>query len=211
MTSIASSVPERHLEPSLPTRVYLKQRYPQSWRNILRRCFLPFLALVLAAIGFIQVGSITDLDTRAGELLQQLMTYLFTVTLVVAVFLLIYEFLYHFLYDYVIELEHLTITRGVFFRSRSSFPIAGINDVSLQRNFFELLFGLHSLSVLTASPVSEFGSIEGLPKSSAIGLQSHLLILVETTRPNVNENAAEKIMANVLTAEQADNLLHGEN
>ncbi len=197
---------------SIPTRVDLKKEYPISLRSIFERSFWALFAVVIIAIGYIY--SMLDLDTldnnvnEIENLANNSFYYIFKASCIVCALKLIYEAVNHYMYSYIIELEHLTITRGVLFRTRASFPIAKINDISLQRNLIQLLFGVYVVDILTASAETNFAEVHGLTAKNAIGLQSYLLSLVETTLPFVNNAAADEVKEGHTTSNQVIETLH---
>lgn len=194
----------------IATRVDLKERFPQSYRIIFSRSFWFILALITVGIGYFVFNNASE-ENPGGDL-DYVTRYAFDAfmlaVIVICLVKIIYEFFFHLVYTYKIELEHFTITRGIFFRSRASFPIARINDVSLKRTFIDLLFGLYTLDVLTASAVYQFGIVEGLGKKAAVDLQTYLLAMVESTLPNVPEKEVEKVFEGEMSSETADEILH---
>ncbi|MBX7136346.1 MAG: PH domain-containing protein [Oligoflexia bacterium] len=200
-----------------PTRVDLKKLFPQSFRYVLASSFwflVVTAGLLVANLYFsLEVPSAEPVSGQPeglGSLVAYLLDRLLLASVVITVIKIGYESLHHFLYSYTTELEHLTISRGVLFRSRFSFPLARINDVSLTRDPIELCFLLYTLDVLTASPILQSGLIEGLPKKSALGLQAYLLALVESSLPNIKEDAAINVQKRGLAPEVADKILHQE-
>lgn len=197
---------------ALPTRLNLKELYPHTFRSIFAKSFWPLLALLVVTIGYYY--AVSDIDNLGNSevpiesLSAQTLYYILRVVSVICIGKLIYEFLFWLTYSYYLEVEHLTIVRGLIYRTRASFPIAKINDVSLKRNLIELIFGIYVVDILTASPEVNFGEIYGLSKKNAVNLQTHLLALVETTLPDVKENVVEAAMERDLTAEQLDKLIH---
>lgn len=205
---------------AVPTRVDLKERFPLTLRYIFCKSFWFLLATGLIAAARIWIGTyhppINDpsLEIAHGAIqkgMGSFFDYLFFAAFICTVLKLIYEFVFRAMFTYSIELEHLTVTRGIFFRSRSSFPLARINDVSLKRTPVEMLFLLYAIDVLTASPISTYGRIEGLSKKDAVDLQTYLLALVETTLPDVREKAADQAQTKKLSPPEVDKLIHGED
>lgn len=190
----------------LEARVDLKEMFPLSIRVAFRESFLYLLGLAFVVAGYIaialQLSHVATLPEMAQSTEFALRSALY-VAITVCGGKLLYEILCFWVYRYTIELEHLTITRGILFRSRASFPLARINDVSLTREPLDILFGIYTLTILTASPTSEYGSIDGLPSRSAHGLQAYLLALVETTLPDVREEVAESIVERSALQKQA--------
>lgn len=187
---------------TLPTRLDLRALYPQSIRLAFAESFpylLGFVLVFAVYVGFLFEYHVDGAPSPIIDAAEFALRYAFYVALSVAGVKLLYELLCFLLYRYAVELEHLSIVRGVLFRSRTAFPIARINDVSLHRTPIEILFGLYTLTILTASPVSNFGSIEGLTGTSARALQAYLLALVETTLPDVRGKLAKNVLEQTAT------------
>ena len=182
---------------AVETRVDLREMFPQSIRLAFEESFAYLIGLFLITAGYIWFATSLPVLPEGPSLIgstELVLRWFFYIAVTICGGKLLYELIYFLVYRYTIELEHLTITRGVLFRTRTSFPIAKINDVSLRRNPIEILFGVYNLTILTASPVANSGTIEGLPARSAHGLQSYLLALVETTLPDVREKVAENVL-----------------
>jgi membrane protein YdbS with pleckstrin-like domain len=196
-TAVTEPIVETPATAKVQTRLDLKQMFPQSARLAFEESFFYLLGLAVVTTGYIwaslQLPHVSD-GNIVTDGTESILRSIFYVAVVIAGGKLLYEVVFFLAYRYTIELEHLTISRGVFFPSRASFPIAKINDVSLHRNPIEILFGLYNLTILTASPGNDYAAIEGLPKRSAYGLQTYLLALVETTLPAVRDKKADDIL-----------------
>src|SRR5690349_19172227 len=100
----------------LPARVNLRELFPQSIGLIFVEAFAAILSLVILCSGYLVIGlSISD-ETRASGIWTA-MTYLYYIGVVICLCKIIYEALCFYYYEYGIELEHLTIVRGLFFRN----------------------------------------------------------------------------------------------
>lgn len=116
---------------------------------------------------------------------------------------LIYEFIYFRLYYYGIELEHLVISRGLFFKTRSSVPLASLSDIYIERTPIDLVFFLYNLHFTTTSP-TEHNPVEGLSYKNAFEFQNYLLALANTTvKPIDNEAAKEALNSSKVTRDPA--------
>jgi membrane protein YdbS with pleckstrin-like domain len=203
-TSVITADPLSISGQTAPARINLREQFPISARLVLLESIECIIILVITVIGYFQLsiryggsylsGPLQDANSfDVGSFIDTL--YYLIVSICVAKIL--YELLNYILCRYAIELEHLTITRGLFFRSRSSFPVAKINDISLHRSPGQIILGLHTLTLLTAAPTGQYGSIEGLPSRSAYGLQTFLLSLLETTLPHMKDHEAGETLTAV--------------
>ena len=178
-----------------PARVDLRILFPQTLRLVALKSRYAIGMMTLIVV--VYVMSAISFPPESGQASQAIdipMRLLFYAGMTAAAAHVIYELLLFLSYGYGIEREHLTIIYGLFFRTRASFPIGKINDVSLHRTPIEMLFGVTTLTILTASPTGQYGSIEGLPPSTAQGLQAYLLALVETTLPDVDDRKASTLL-----------------
>jgi len=206
-------VPSPGRSPSSVKRINLRQAFPVSPLLILAESFPYVVILLLTVAVYLYFGLSGALDSGDGGLkfgalgLKSLLDYLYYFTLVVCAGKVIYECLCFLFLFYSIEVEHLTICRGLLFRSRSSFPIAKINDISLHRTPLQILLGLHTLDILTASPTTASGSIEGLHSRAARGLQAYLLALLESTLPDVSQPDGDKILRESATGKEENESL----
>ena len=197
-----------------PTRISLRNRYPQRLRVIIERSIWVVLILLVTLVGYLDFLNVTTFAGNSGvpdRVVGIVFDLLLGAVLIVCAIKIAYEFLYFMMYNYTIEREHLIISSGVLFRSRAAFPLAKINDISLQRSPIGLILGLYSLNVLTASAISQYGKIDGLSKKDAVDFQAFLLTLLETALPNINEEAAEIVLENNLPDKTADKIIHRDS
>ncbi len=171
--------------------VNLRRVYPIAYRSMIRRSIHWIVAFALLVVA---LTLIDHLRPATGSMSEQVFYFFGTAFFVIALGLLLlkllYEVVYYHVYYYGTELEHFIISRGIFYKTRSSFPIARIADVYLERTPLDLVFMLYNLRVTTPSPVVEHGSIEGLSFKRASELQNYLLALVNTTTPASDEEVA---------------------
>ena len=197
----------------LPTRVDLKRRYPQSILVIIEKNLWFFLAIILTFIGYVKLHYTQEVDQEFALAVDygvaQVFDYLMYGLLIFTSVKIIYDVVFHLMYNYTLEMEHLVVTQGIFKRSRASLPIAKVNDVSLTRNFSELLLGLYSINILTASNSEVSGVISGLRKKEALDLQAYIMILVESTLPQINRKALEIMNKKNLSSEHREILTNG--
>ena len=201
------------LSPFL-ARMDLREQFPRArFRYVLLRGLVLHLVVGAIVISYLWYALSAPIPTAGttSDSIMDLLRAIFLFAIAASAIKIAYDIAFMMLAGYSIELEHLTISKGVFHRLRASFPLARINDVSIKRNFMELVFGLATVDILTASPLTDSGLIEGMSLKNALGLQAHLLALIETTLPNVNEvNAAKAVNAGA-TPELADHYLHDDS
>ncbi len=184
-------------QSNLDEVIDLKRSYPQSIRYVFLKS-LPWLVITVLVTAF-YIGAFLRMpsELKASPSVRFLAvgsTALFMTCIAVTFFKILYEYLELLCYDYKIELEHLVVSQGLFFKMRSSIPLAKIIDVHLFKGPRQMLFGLYELRIFTPGALDTVVRIEGLPDANAIGLQNHLLALVETTLPPVDEQAAGNVV-----------------
>lgn len=87
-------------------------------------------------------------------------------------------------FRYRVEGGRLVVERGVFVPTRSSLPILPISEVAVRRTGLDLLFGLHTVHLITAvDPGKNQGVIEGLSRHSAHGMYTVLSNLLRAQQP----------------------------
>ncbi len=175
--------------------INLRRIYPIAYRSILRRSFVWIVGLIILMIIIPIVDSFTPGN---GTMVDQVFFFLETTILILGIIVvctkIIYEFIYFRLYYYGIELEHLIISRGLFFKTRTSIPLASLSDIYIDREPIDLLFSLYNLRFTTASP-AEHGPVEGLSHKNAFDFQNYLLALANTTVKPVDNEAAKEILS----------------
>lgn len=177
-------------------RINLRSEFPRPLRAILRRAMAPLLIFVFALVAIWTLDRFVRAALPEGGLI--LDSFQMICMLIVALLTLfvaarvLYEIIHFMTYHYMVELEHLVITKGLFYRARASVPLAQITDVSLSRGPIDLMFNLYDVRIMTASPSAELTKIDCLSPRRAIGLQERLLSLIETALPNIDERAAER-------------------
>jgi len=201
-------------ESPFAVRLDLRKQFPRAGvRFIILRglaLHLVTLAIVVSYLWYALSVPIPASGT-ANDLIMDTMRMVFFLALAASLVKILYDLVFMMLSHYAIELEHLTISKGVFVRLRASFPLARINDVSIKRNFLEILMGLATVDILTASPLTDSGLIEGMSLKNALGLQAHLLALIETTLPNVDEANASRAIEAGASPELSDHYLHNHD
>ena len=177
----------QHVHPA----INLRRMYPLTYRSILRRSFIPFLAFALVLVFLSFLGQIRpDVNSVAGEIFTIFCWTILLAALTLLAGKLIFECIYHHVYYYGIELEHIVITCGVFFKTRATFPLAQMTDLYIERGPIDMIFFLHNLKVTTPSPTVEHGAINGLSATVATNLQRHIQALIVTAKSPIDQRAA---------------------
>jgi len=189
-------------EPKEP--VNLRKAFPMAFRVVFRRSIhwiVGFFILVIA------ITVVDHFGPGNGALAERVFFLGLLTVFLTGIFLLsaklVYELVYYHVYYYGTELEHLVISRGIFFKTRASFPFARMADVYIDRTPLDLLFMLYNLRITTHSPVIEHGAIEGLSFRRASDLQNYLLAVVNTTVKPVDEKQVVETLQSLKATEDA--------
>ncbi|MFC2163312.1 PH domain-containing protein [Candidatus Altiarchaeota archaeon] len=168
----------------------LVDKYPLQKEKILKRTIwtLVPLSLVFTALALLMASTGW---TPAG------ITYLHVawILFVAHVFNYFYNTLYLRNYYYDLEDDELVIGKGVVSTWRNSLPAHKIQDVYLNQDAFDRIFGLYDLHFTTASIASGEAHIDGLTRSDAIKLRSMLIGWITKTRGFDSEGDKEYLPA----------------
>lgn len=171
--------------------INLRKAYPLALRSIFRRSIVWILSFIILLVLITMADMVRP---TTGSLAESVFFFFCTSLLVIGALLvigkLIYECVYFHVYYYGIELEHLVISRGLFYKTRATFPLARLTDVYAHQTPMDLAFMLYNLRVTTPSPVAEYGAIDGLSQHRAVAMQNFLSALANTTSTPVDEEAA---------------------
>ncbi len=182
------------------TQVNLKTNFPRSYLSILKRSFWWLLAYLLTIvhvlIGYWQVPSDPE-SPGLFEMFQTLSFYSLFIGFIIIALKALYEIFYFINYHYEVKTGHIAITQGVFFKQRSTFPIALISDVSLDRDLISFFLGLYDLYISTPSGGTSIGHdndtggafpVTGLSIARAVKLQDYInrLVLAESEKSSRN-------------------------
>jgi len=195
-------------EPNDP--VNLRRIYPIAIRSVFKRSLhwiLVFLMLIIAITVFDNM--LPGNGTASEKVFFMLASTMLTVGSILLAGKLLYEVVYFYFYYYSIELDHVIVSRGVFFKTRASFPLARLAVVNFDRDIIDFLFLLHNIRITTTSTVVEIGSIEGLSIKNATALQNYFLALTNTTLRPVDEDQAQRTLSTLKATE--DPMMSGKS
>jgi|GEM_PF-6373576 len=184
----------------------LKKSFPLPMRSIFRESFkwLALSATVLCFLIYAYYIKSQNQNFNPSIAYQKTFIYIFFLIILIALLRLLYQFIYHKTYSYGIETGHLVVTHGIFHRQRSSFPIDSISDILLDRNIIDMVFGLYTVFISTASSEIYTNSngptiIKNMKQKDAAQLQNFLTELIRATRPEIQDvNEIVKDMKNDL-------------
>ena len=108
------------------------------------------------------------------------MLFLFII-IFIAVFLnFLYHYIYYKTYYYNIKEDILVIRKGIFMPDEISIPYNRIQDIYVDRDFLDLLFGLYDVHVSSATVESgKDAHIDGVTHGNAVELKEMILDKVQ--------------------------------
>jgi membrane protein YdbS with pleckstrin-like domain len=148
--------------------------YPQSLRFSLRKSFWWLVSAVASFVLFPLFYGWSAL----GEMnpgVEQLHFLVVRILLIAFVASMCYWELYRWCFVYKTAGFRLLISRGVCIKVQASLPLIPVTELVLRRSPLDVLWGLYVLDVVVPVESGEhLGTIEGLSRSSAFGLQQFL-------------------------------------
>lgn len=171
-----------------------RNKYPLSSLKIIKKtvtgtisCFFLFIGLLFI---FFRVGpgivSIFNQDFTSYAKLISIISYVFTFFLVVIIFLLyLYQRWYFAVYFYDILDDYLVIRKGPITPKEITIPWEKIQDVYVDQDFFDRIFGLYDVHLSTATITSGMQAhIDGVEQKAANGLREELLRKIKSRISN---------------------------
>jgi len=182
-----------------PTR----EKYPLSENKIIKKTITSvfgmiftfgFLALVFI---FPVIGIITTLSTNSiGYLVEIFFNLIWLYPILFLIYIIaiyIYQKAYFALYYYNITEDYLVIKKGVFAPHEITIPWERIQDVYVDQDIWDRIFGLFDVHLSTATITSELSAhIDGVEQLAADGLK---VILLEKVKNRINQPQAKPISA----------------
>ncbi len=165
---------------SSPTR----EKYPLSYKKITKKtfvsvigwsfffCFIMFFFFI-AGVGIILDGEDPSLIIILGVFL--LSSFVIS-TIIIAVLSYLYQSWYFAVYFYDIMHDYLVIKKGPITPKEITIPWERIQDVYVDQDIFDRIFGLYDVHLSTATFTSGMQAhIDGVEKEAADGLREELL------------------------------------
>lgn len=109
-----------------------------------------------------------------------IMLFLLAVILLAVVINILYQYLYYTTYYFNIKEDLLVIRKGVFLPDEISIPYNRIQDIYVDRDTLDLVFGLYDVHVSSATVTSEKDAhIDGVTNANAVKLKEMILAKVK--------------------------------
>ena len=150
--------------------VSLRQKYPLENRKIIKKTISRFLSslFIVVFLGFF----ISFSGFYTSSIIQVI---LFLLPLIFILFYL-YEYYYFKTYFYDLQGKNIVIRKGVFSISEITLPINRLQDVYIDQDLLDRLFGLYDVHVSSATAISTFLShIDGVNQKNSEILKKLIL------------------------------------
>lgn len=167
-----------------PTR----EKYPLSFKKIIKKTLsslalwvmgLAFLAgFALFLTFYLDAARAIQLEA-ARQILIATMSTILVFIILIAVPTYIYQRWYFAKYFYDLGKDYIVIRKGVITPSEISMPYERVQDVYMNQDILDRIFGLFDVHLSTATSSSGMEAhIDGLEKDAAMGLKEELLRIV---------------------------------
>ncbi len=149
--------------------VSLREKYPLDAKKPLKKTIVKSFWYVIAILFLLFIFSF-DLG------LPKISSYGLGAILLVVVPIYVYEIFYMKFYFYDLVGKSLVIRKGVFSRSEITLPINRLQDVYVDQDILDRIFGLYDVHVSSATSISgRLSHIDGLNKQNAEPIKKLIL------------------------------------
>lgn len=168
-----------------------RTKYPLSKRKIIKKTLsgtillfiLAFVGIVAATIGRAVITTDPTVPAEA-KLFLPLLSYAWLIILVLFFVLTagyyIYQKWYFAVYYYELEKDYISIRKGPITPTEINVPFERIQDVYVDQDLLDRIFGLYDVHLSTATITSGMEAhIDGLQKEAAMALRDELLAIVK--------------------------------
>lgn len=150
---------------------------------ILILLILLWAAYPLSPATFSQAVSPLTTDTTT------VMLILSALVLIVLGINLLYQYLYFKTYYYNLKSDIIVIRKGVFRPNEIAIPYNRIQDVFVDRDLFDLVFGLYDVHISSATVISGLEAhIDGVARENALKIKDMILDNMKAVSPRVSED-----------------------
>ncbi len=156
-----------------------REKYPleaiKPLKKTISRLFF-YAIIILFIFIFLKAGSNQTANSSTTKIFN-LTTWLFiAIFIFIAILTYVYQVFYMKYYFYDMQGKTLIITKGVFSRNEITLPINRIQDVYVDQDILDRIFGLYDVHVSSATSTSGFLShIDGVNKANSETLKELLL------------------------------------
>lgn len=181
-----------------------REQYPLSFKKIIKKtlanvifiaAFLPLLYI----IGVLYIGN--TLSEEAPDLGPKLMNILvgggvilIVLVLLVCILVYFYQRWYFAVYFYDLTEDHVIIRKGPITPKEITIPYERVQDVYVDQDIFDRLFGLYDVHLSSATSSSGMAAhIDGVEKTAADGLRA---ILLEAVKRKISKTPGVNIQTN---------------
>jgi membrane protein YdbS with pleckstrin-like domain len=170
-----------------------RDRFPLSTKKIVKKTFSTSLGLVIVLL--VMSGGVV-FTLSAAQTLPFFSSYIPLVSLISVILMvcsILYQYVYQYLYfqSYYYELtEHFVVIRkGVIAAREITIPYQRVQDIYMDQDILDRMFGLYDVHLSTATVSSGFEAhIDGLEQAAATGLRD---VLLSTVRRNMQQGGQQ--------------------
>jgi len=171
-----------------PTRT----SFPLSENKIIKKTVVGSLGALLLYI-FIIVFSLSIPQVRDQVGIVIIIALLIFFLHIIVIY--IYQYYYFLLYYYDLTENFVVIRKGVFANREITIPYLRIQDVYVDQDIFDRLFGLYDVHLSSATVTSGFEAhIDGLSNNGAQGIKTLLLQKLQSIRMQKNPQTASTVL-----------------
>lgn len=152
----------------------LSEKYPLEHIKPLKKTLSSFHILILFSLGFIISFTVEEIDFVwiSGNIVISF----FCVVFLLFAIKYIYEIYYLKYYFYDLVGKNLIIRKGVFSRNEITLPINRLQDVYVDQDVLDRIFGLYDVHVSSATVISgNLSHIDGLNKKNSESIKKLIL------------------------------------
>ncbi len=160
--------------------VTLREKYPLEIRKPLKKTVAGFWSYLII-IFFIGIFAFSFFFSEGKSIFPKFnfwtILYIFIgITILFMILKYIYEVLYMKYYFYDLVGKNLIIKKGVFSRNEITLPINRLQDVYVDQDILDRIFGLYDVHVSSATIISgNLSHIDGLNKENAQAIKNLIL------------------------------------
>lgn len=162
-----------------------REKYPLSFKKVWKKTLLSMIAwfgfIVIISFGFlIQLVAAIGKNALASQL-NVVIIVLLLLFLIVFFLNYFYQRWYYAVYFYDLHEDYIVIKKGPITPREITIPYERIQDVYVDQDLLDRLFGLYDVHLSSATASSGMAAhIDGLEKQAAEGLREELLGIIKT-------------------------------
>ncbi|KKR51207.1 MAG: Membrane-flanked domain DUF304 [Candidatus Curtissbacteria bacterium GW2011_GWA1_40_16] len=177
-----------------------RESYPLSPKKVIKKTLSSLIIIFILLLVIYIFVAIFVATTAAGIFGSAMAGIIISFFVFLIIFLLIliptyvYQKWYYTVYFYDLTEHFIVIKKGVFTPKEISVPYERVQDIYMDQDLLDRMFGLYDVHISSATISSGFEAhIDGVEKTAAEGLKNLLLTTVQTKIKRTNGNKAEAV------------------